>query len=167
MADVRLHHYLFAHRQLPGTLFSAPARTMQLLRDEPDRFLGVLWANTGERVPDRDRLPFGGLGTRYQADAVPGIDLAVVTMPEPVAETEAWFVALAAAPVSVDGAVDPARCFTLELGWSVMDDRPYPVLGGWDAENRHLNFGRGPEPTLEAFTVEVVDRLAPRGDAPP
>lgn len=47
-----------------------------------------------------------------------------------------------------------ARFFTLEdAGGGVT------MLGGWSAEEEHLNFGEGPAPTLEAFAAAVSARV--------
>ena len=48
----------------------------------------------------------------------------------------------------------PACFFTLEdAGGGVT------MLGGWSADERHLNFGDGPPPTLDAFAAAVAARL--------
>ena len=77
------------------------------------------------------------------------LDVAFVELPPPEGPTECHFVALVPA-----GGGRPARFFTLEdAGGGVT------MLGGWSAEEKHLNFGEGPAPTLDSFAEAVRQKL--------
>lgn len=154
MAEPRLHHYLFAHRQLPGTLFQEPVRTMQLLRDDGPRFLAHLWKQTAKNVPRRDRMAADGLVVVYHAAAAPDRpDIALIELPEPTAPTEAWFVALCGS--ATDGSPAPVACHTLERSEDIATGEPTTVLGAWD-RTTHVNRGRGPEPVPDLFLATIT-----------
>ena len=141
----RPHHYAFAHRELPRAcrefgadlVAAAEAGTLDLVR---------VWRGVGEGFPPEDRLPPDGLWWRHRETPLGGAVL--VGLPAPQRAAEAYYVLLL-----------PPRAATLELGWDVVNDRWYTVLGAWD-DTRHLNFGGGPDPDPDTFVQEAVARLS-------
>jgi hypothetical protein len=80
----------------------------------------------------------------------------IVSMPAPVAVGEAHFVGVVLAELTPGAAVG-YRYFTLELG-DRGDGSARPVLCEWKGA-RHLNFGDGPAPEVEAFVAALAARL--------
>ena len=113
----RPHHYLFAHRALPSLFFGDPARFMWACLDAGLPFLEEFWVHVAQSVEEDQRLEPDGLALTVRD---PGEEVAVVlvTMPEPRAVPEAWFVAVAYRPARESngkrGAL--ARFITLEFG---------------------------------------------------
>lgn len=70
---------------------------------------------------------------------------------------------IAEAPFVLVTPLSPAserRYFTLEIGWDVVNRRPYTVLGEW-ADRGYLNLGIGPAAEPEKF-IEAVAAVVAR-----
>lgn len=147
----RQHHYVFAHRVLPGMALSQPARFISELRGGGDAFLRSVWDRVAEDVPTSLRLTADGLAFEI-IDSDEGT-IAVVVLPEASGEAEAHFVALV-----VHHQPEKARFFTLESAFSPVTQSRYNVLGEW-TEDSHLNFGEGPSADQEAFVHAVMERV--------
>ena len=85
---------------------------------------------------------------------------AVIEMPEPQEAAEAWLVGVVVpvdfsvkVPADLDLDQITAQYYTLEKGVSLTGE-PRTVLAGWD-DQRHNNYGDGPEPTVEAFVAAL------------
>lgn len=87
---------------------------------------------------------------------------AIIKFPDPQKITEAHMVAVIAEvnlnegfPKNPDSV--QARFLTLEKGYSE-SDQSITVLGEWSG-GTHLNFGEGPEPSIEAFLETLSQKL--------
>jgi hypothetical protein len=101
----------------------------------------------GVAETDADRLAQGfAIHHRRIGEA----EAAIVELPPPEGPTECYFVAI----VPSRGG-QPAQFFTLEKAGGVV-----VLLGGWSADEEHLDFGEGPVPTVDAFVTAVADRLS-------
>lgn len=153
----RGQHYVFAHRIIPQVFFGDPPGFLGFLARDGDRFLRFYWDKIGERVENPGDL-VDGAALHGEIRALAGdFQAALITLPLPVAATEAYFIAAVYHP-GLDGKI-MARYYTLEFGVSVFDNLPYTVLGGW-VPGGHINMGDGPAPGLEAFVEAVQARLA-------
>lgn len=108
--------------------------------------LGKMAPHLGIDAADAERLAEGFMV--HHRD-IGGYAAAIVQLPPPQGPTECHFVALLP---KQDG--KPARFFTLEDAGGGAS-----VLGGWSDNDKHLNFGEGPSPTIEAFAAAVAARL--------
>jgi hypothetical protein len=147
----RRHHYLFAHRELPGVLRTYASNLVGLARaGRLDHALRSTWTRVGDALPPEDRLPPDGLtaGLRPSSHG----DAFLITMPPAVHVTEAHFALVVLTP---DQGV---RYFVLEHAWHT-DDTPYTVLGEW-TERAHHNLGEGPAADADLFAAEVERLLA-------
>lgn len=124
-------------------------------------FLASLWGRVAEDLPEDEHLDGAGLCV-HAATIPPGIPCAIVELPEPRGMTEAHFIAVV--PVPGEGPGVGCRYITLEYTLDITADEPTPqtALCEW-TEMGHLNFGGGPEPTLEAFVEAVGKMMAPKG----
>ncbi|MFJ8043894.1 hypothetical protein ACIRBX_25670 [Kitasatospora sp. NPDC096147] len=151
MAELRAHHYRFAHRVMPRAAVDfGPTMLAEPPAHGVQRSLESLWDGFGGTLPPEDRLPSDGLSGQHVDRA--GHRLLLVTLPEPIAAAEAHFVAV----VQVRGE-EACRFLTLERSESPVDGSVGTVLGEWSAEG-HVNFGAGPAPRPELF-LSAIDAL--------
>jgi hypothetical protein len=163
----RPHHYLFAHRVLPGRLWHNPSWFLECLYGENALgFLLTRWGEAALELDDSEFLPPGDNFRCDLCDVAGGYRAAVVSLPEPKFVTEAHMVAvvfrprqrrflfLRTAPV--------LRYFTLEHG--VCDDMKTPrtVLCEW-TQDAHLNRGTGPPADPKAFISAIESILGKAG----
>ncbi len=158
MTETRVHHYGYVHRVLAGAAAEfGPKMVATPPVREVGQSLAAMWEDFGQSLPPEEQLPSDGLaGSLLDRE---GNRLLLVTLPEPIAPTEAYF----AAVVLPTGATS-CRYFTLEYSIGPFDGVPGTVLGEW-AQQNHVNLGEGPEPEPDAFVTAVLRVLkpAPRG----
>lgn len=142
-AGLRRHHYLFAHRALPSTVFQYGADLVAAGRDG-DLALDDVWHRVGQTLPDQERLPADGLAVSHHH--IDEHDVLLVTFPPAVHPPEAHYAAIALS--TRDGRV---RYITLEDARSPIDGSGYTVLGEWTDDGDHVNRGCGPKPGPDAF----------------
>ena len=89
----RMHHYNFAYKALPGLVFADPLVALGFGHDTPKGSLIEFWEYVGTKVPEHERINAAGLSA---IDIVlkPDHVLLMVEMPEPLRDTEAYFVAV-------------------------------------------------------------------------
>ena len=154
-----IHHYGFAHRQLPLLFREAPAATMLAMGLMDPDWLRDLWR---EDAPLGQADPPDGLACEVLA--LPAGDLSIVlfTLPEPWFVTGAHFAAAALHRQCGPEPGDDYRFWTLER---TRDDgaQPEAVLGAWE-DDCHLNFGRILTVSREAFLGALVTRIVPGAD---
>jgi hypothetical protein len=157
---LRCHHYQFAHAALRSVAFAHPVRLMTLLAtpEAQDAFSSLL-EQVDENCKDRgEPCDFDASQLTLHRRRVMGHPCAVVEMPPPRATGEAYFVApvLLMAPEPEDVKL---RYFTLEYCAAEGEDaQAGTVLGEWQASGQHVNYGVGPEPSLEPF-LEAISAL--------
>jgi hypothetical protein len=92
---------------------------------------------------------------------IAGLPTILFTFPPPQEATEVYFVAVILQTGPEDDLprdVPPFYYFTLELGFQIDDNNPRTVLCSWE-EDRHFNFGSGPQVDAEAFLCAVSEVL--------
>jgi len=157
---LRCHHYQFAHAALRSVAFAHPIRLMTLLAtpEAMDAFTSLL-EQVDENCKDRgEPRDFDASQLVLHRRRVVGHPCAVVEMPPPRATGEAYF----AAPVLLM-ATEPEqvklRYFTLEY---CAPDGEHgeagTVLGEWQEDGQHVNYGVGPQASLEPF-LDAVSAL--------
>lgn len=154
-SDERQHHYAFGHRLLPEIAFRGPAGFARALVEEERARAGLteLWTKVGVEMP----VPLPADGLHVEVGRCGDHEVPVICLPEPEVSPEAYFVALVVAKrgfwARLFGRPPRWRVMTLERGQE-MDGAPMTFVGEWcqaDGGRTHLNFGPGPEPTVEAF----------------
>ena len=161
----RPQHAAFAHSTLRA-LADQDAESLVIALAAPgaEEFLADVWDVDGEEVADSDssaaRLPSTGL------EAIParvaGRPAGLVKMPDPVAATEAHFVAVVlnhelGEPARPDP--EPGHYYFL-LEKSVMGGHRAPTaFTRWD-DGAHVNLGVGPPPDARAFLDRIAAHLA-------
>lgn len=153
MIEPRDQHYLFAHRFLPHFFFDDPERFFEILENEGRRFLDWMWQRSGAQSDEGGAIAPEGLDInlfRFDERTV----CACVTLPPPIGITEAYWVAAVYRPEERFTAL-----YTLEFGYD-LDGGTRTVLGGWDGEGTHFNFGTGPEADKHTFLDWVFEKVA-------
>ena len=164
----RRQHYLFAHVVLRQLAFENPMAVVGSLHSpKAGELLAMVWKDVTERVREAgEPTPLDGSELRAEGMLLGGFPCVIVTMPPPVATTEAHFVALVLHLRPGAGKNAPEKpelsYFTLEKGFST-DGSDRTVLCAWSADQAHSNYGDGPEPTVPAFARAVEAMLAKAG----
>jgi len=158
-ASDRQHHYVFAHRVMPRLFFRDADRLMTAMAERRAELLRAMWVDLGEQFFSSAQVAADGIDV-FVPRPEPGARVVVLVFPAPAAPAEAFFAALVALP---DG---QQRYFTLEKPVDPLGEGgPVTVLGGWDDEGAHLNYGPGPRPTPEEFVASVRRLVGSPGGA--
>jgi hypothetical protein len=156
----RQHHYVFGHLALRDISHHDPHRFIEVLTGgEADRFLLAVWRDVAKAIGDDPPVPHTGLASTVKTLGN-GDRLAVVTLPGPVAMTEAYFVGVVVPPPPSTH----LRYFTLELSFS-LDGGKTALLCEWELQEkgfRHVNYGPGPEPDQASFVEAIEGHLKDR-----
>ena len=156
----RCQHYTFAHLALRDAFFAGPEHLVRVLRSDQDaKGLQWLWQHVGEFCTESGQpVEPGPAHLRIHSAHLGGGDCIVVEMPQPLFTTEAHFVALL---IDLEGeSAFLNRYLTLERG-DGFDGSPRTVFCEWRSDGAHINFGDGPEVTVDAF-VAAIKRLIRR-----
>ena len=156
----RAQHYQFAHRILPLIFFQNPAGYIANLTRFGDFYLEDFWNMIRKHLESpEDWVEVTGLHGEVRK-AAGDISVALITLPEPLVVTEAYFTAQVYHP-QFEGKL-LARFFTLEFGYSMPGEPKSFTLGGWQ-DGTHFNYGHVTATRLDEFFALVMETLAGRG----
>ncbi len=163
LPKARQQHYVFAHAALPQLAHASPPRMMNVLCGPTGRdFLRRLWEEVGNGCDADERVP--GEGISLDVVQLPtGHVAGVISLPEPRAVPEAYFVAVVAPEPDESGFAADTGCrvITLEKTMDLLGQGgPLTVIGEWTADGAHANFGSGPAPALADFVAPVGSGVA-------
>jgi len=162
--EPRCVHYQFAHVALRTLVFEDPRLALALWeRDDPSPILDDIAVQV-----DRACLRMSGEGGNLRAEhlriskrEIGQRPCVILELPEPLATTEAYMVAIVHLRMLGDAEADDReaerRYFTLE--YSAHRPAPHTVLAEWTKQGSHMNMGGGPEPTVDAFVAELAKLL--------
>jgi hypothetical protein len=153
--EPRCVHYQFAHVALRTLVFQLPSLATVLWdQDDPSELLDNLCVQVG-RACRRQTGEGGNLRAEHMRVSKRELGrrrCVIIELPEPIATTEAYMVAIVHVPDEAE-----RRYFTLEH--SALRPAPHTVLGEWSEQGSHFNMGAGPEPTVDAFLVALGQLL--------
>ncbi|HYC71126.1 MAG TPA: hypothetical protein VEB66_07975 [Opitutaceae bacterium] len=148
-ASDRQHHYIFANRVMPRLFFRDATKLSNALADRRAELLRAMWVDLGEQFFSSAQIPPDGIDVLVPAPER-GASIVLLVFPKPAASAEAYFAALVTMP---DGGL---HYLTLERSFDLLGTgQDVTVLGGWDAEGGHLNYGEGARPVLADFERQV------------
>lgn len=148
-ASDRQHHYVFANRVLPRLFFRDAGKLSHALAERRCELLRAMWVDLGEQFFSTAQIAPDGLDVVVPAPEQ-GAAIVILVFPRPAASAEAYFAALVTMP---DGGL---HYLTLERSFDLFGtDQNATVLGGWDADGAHLNYGEGAKPVLADFERQV------------
>lgn len=165
----RHHHYSFAHEALYQICLNDTEDFFDAIYSEDQKdFLAWIWELVIEHCGDPpDSIDMTELKvTTCNIENLPAI---VIEMPTPIAITEAYAVGIVLLPKTKGKRrMSPRfRYFTLELSFSLFnepEDKPSTVLGEWRDKDVHINYGRGPSPSLDNFVQSIQEKLKKKFD---
>jgi len=150
-------HYAFAHYAIRHIALAEPLQFLGVLASPKSAdFLTAILQDTQEEV--RQKANFSAADVKVHQARVGNFPCVVLELPEPAEMAEA-FMAAFVVPIDLESGVKPnpvditGRYFTLEKGFS-MSGESRTVLAEWNSSS-HLNYGDGPEPTVEAFVASL------------
>ena len=159
----RVQHYLFAHAALRDFAFEQPMFAFGgVLSDElRDKTGKALWESVAEQLEGSGEPtePWPGMESRIsKAGAFP---CAIVKMPTPMKQTEAYFIAIV---LRIDTQKDdPKKMQPVPISYLTLEHAGPDggtVLGEWTKEGQHVNHGEGPPPEWDAFEAAVRRQLS-------
>jgi hypothetical protein len=162
----RAHHYYFAHAALRNLAMEAPDQVvLALCSGDGEVFLRRVWDEVAREFASagHEEPVVGAEGLETVSARVAGRPCALVTLPPPVATTEAHFVAIVLNHEIDEPLKSPAGdqpqvyYFTLEKGFA-LDGRPRTVFCEWSGEAHH-NYGDGPAAEGRLFLDHVAEHL--------
>jgi len=151
---------LFVSQALPDLFHSAPGQFMQLLGRDGTKFLRFYWDEVGKKVTgDEHNNPFGlNFDIRRPRRSV---TIALVTLPKPRQEGEAYYVALIHRPYRVAnffGVSDTTKVLCLESACDPQGNER-PLLVEWTRKLRREPLSTLAEPDRENFYAAVLEEI--------
>lgn len=152
-------HYVFAHYALRQIALAEPMQFLEIAASpDADKFIAALLQQVVKQCGRE--AGFDASEIKVYPTRVNNYPCAVIEMPEPEEAAEAWLIGVVVpvdftleVPADLDESQITAQYYTLEKGVSLTGE-PRTVLAGWD-DQRHNNYGDGPEPTVEAFVATL------------
>lgn len=169
-AHVALRTLVFEERRLAPALWHSdnPAAILDDIAVQVDRACRRMSGEGGNLRAEQLRVSKREIGQH---------PCVIVEMPEPIATTEAFMLAIVLlddAELDDDaddegddededddegGAARDSRCRYFTLEYSALRSEPHTVLAEWTAQGSHMNLGGGPPPSVEAFAGELAKLL--------
>jgi hypothetical protein len=151
LSEPRRHHYLFAHRFVRAACAADPLRFFAIMAsNEQAQFINHIWRLVCKQLDGREADDFKMSDIRVSPTRLRNYPAVIITMPEPRALAEAYFVVIVLFfEIDADNSKleePPFRYFTLECGMN-LDGTDRTVLCEWNKEG-HVNFGDGPKPEI-------------------
>lgn len=149
-------NYAFAHNVLRDIVLDDINAFFKIFEQGPDtfsKFLIDVWSdvkdNNPELVSSGEEVPSFDLNFEMLDDAQ---GLLTIIMPPPSEVSEAYCVAIVLS--------ETARFFTLEHGLNILTDTETYIVGEWNAEKNHLNYGELSDLSLSDFVDKIRELVA-------
>ncbi len=161
----RCAYYIFPHVALRQFAFASPYLCMGALgASEGNRFLPDILASVADYCRgEGQEMTLAAEHIRFYSLRAKKYPCLIVELPEPHASTEVFMVGIVLKPAAGDTAADlpgaEVRYFTLEKGRRP-DGSGRTVLCEWTIDNRHLNYGDGPEPDRDHFLKAIAEKCS-------
>jgi hypothetical protein len=149
-------HYLFAFEAIPIIFHSETNHFMEYLERDGIKFLQFWWDHVGDRLDQSLHVPFEGI--KYEVQAY-GKDtqLVMITLPPPMEDLQAYFIALLAKPERRFGPVRIPNTRAFALRRVDNEDSPHTVVGELTPRGIFIPINSGIDPTPEAFQLAICD----------
>ena len=161
------HHYAFAHYALRQLAFAEPVRIFSILAsDARIKLFDDVLLDLDTRIEGTERRNFSGADIRFTGVAIADRPCAILQMPTTTNPAEAYFIAIVGRfPLEqlsshLDSGTAEALIdyYTLERPVAITPERQ-SVFCAWTGDDSHLNFGEGPQPTIEQFGTFLAHHL--------
>ena len=152
------NRYALAHWILPEQVMQRTDAFFGIMgSNHKTDYCAALWSRAESRTGYK-ALDFEQQELQVRNGIVAGHPVALLVFPWPTRPGEAYCAAaIRVADPTNDGSTPSVRYLVLEAGLT-KDNRPCTYLCEW-RDGKHLNYGFGPEATVEAFLSHLEDRL--------
>jgi len=148
----------FSNTVLPQLFHSSPGQFMKLLDRDGTKFLSFYWEQAREKLPQSLRTSSFGLNFRMY-NFEPRTMLALVTLPEPAVDGDAYYSALVFRPDRrILLVTDMTRVFNLERSPDEQGN-PSTLLVQWTTRLQRVESVRGLPIEPQAFVDAVMQHL--------
>ncbi len=150
----------FVSQALTDLFHTSPDEFLFLLNRDGTKFLRFYWDQVGKRLPSTQLVPAFGLNYDIRTPWR-NAKVAVITLPKPKKEPEAYFVALVYRPHRVTPIFrisDTTMVVALEYQTDEMGNEG-TLLVEWTRRFERESLNISPEPTLDAFYDAVLDEI--------
>jgi len=148
----------FSNTVLPQLFHSSPAQFIKFLERDGTKFLSFYWEQAREKLPQAMRTSSFGLNFRMYTFE-PRTMLALVTLPEPAVDGEAYYSALVFRPDRrILLVTDMTRVFNLERSPDAQGN-PATLLVQWTTRLQRVESVRGLPIESQAFVDAVMQHL--------
>jgi hypothetical protein len=158
MSEVRSQQREFYQSALPGLFHATPGDFLYYLERDGNKFLHFYWEQVGKGFSVSDRVDANGLNyTMREPDK--GVTIAMVLLPIPRLEGEAYFEAFIYRPHRVTPILrisDRTAVFALTLSHSE-GVVPITNIVEFTRKAQTINHGIGPNPAIEDFYQAVIE----------
>lgn len=158
--EVNTQQYIYVTKALASLFHATPDQFMKLLSQDGNIFLRFYWNRVGRDLKLTHQTPPHGLNYEIRHPAR-NTYIALITLPEPKVEYEAYFVALIYRPDRVTPfrlVTDTTKMLVLEFRLD-RDGNPMTVLSEWSKRLKYQALRKGPDPDLEKFYKTVLLEL--------
>ncbi len=154
--EERDYHYIFAHRFLRDIFFDRPLLFFQRLEITGKSFLENAMKQVANQCKENDIIDTVSLDFEF-INAIEKSKFAIITLPDPIAITEAKYIATLRLP-NMSNEEDREfihKYYTLEL----TSDSDY-LLCRWSEDNNHINTMKTTDsPTKENFIKMILENI--------
>jgi len=160
MEDIQTQQYVFVTEALARLFHATPKEFFKYLHRDGNVFLRYYWHRVGKELKLSTQAPPQGLNYHIRQPA-PDTAIALIILPPPKVEREAYFAAMIYRPLRVTpflGISDITKMLVLEYRLN-KEGQPITALSEWSKRHQYEVIGKGPEPELEAFYAAVLEQL--------
>ncbi len=150
----------FVSQAITDLFHTSPDEFLFLLNRDGTKFLRFYWDQVGKRLPSTQLVPPFGMNYDIRTPWR-GATVALITLPKPKKETEAYFVALVYRPNRVTPIFrisDTTMVVALEYRTDSMGNDS-TLLVEWTRRFERELLNLNPEPTLDTFYEAVLDEI--------
>ena len=151
----------YATQALPDLFHASPEEFLYLLKRDGTKFLRFYWNEVGKKLNLKQLVPPFGLNYDIRKPR-PGLSVALITLPKPGIDGEAYYVALSYRPnrrTFFFGVSDTTKVIALEH-WSDETGRENNHLVEYNRRLQRETLETGLDPTLEVFYQSLLNQLA-------
>jgi hypothetical protein len=156
------HHYVLGHIALRQVCQANPMAFFNVMvTPHRQSFLGNLWSQVRQTCDPEGEPSFDISDIEITTCRIKGFPTIVFKMPPPMETTETYFIAIVL-KIDPDTETQPEHpsfdYLTLEKGAN-LDGSERRVLCGWTEDEKHMNYGEGPEANLDAFIGAIENMI--------
>jgi len=167
----RYHHYMLAHVALRSIAHADPMTFFSVLASaKKDAFLEALLQSVEDNNDSEEHLDFSVADLALHPGRVGEYPVIYLEFPSPQRATEVYFVGAVLKLMDHEtvqaSEIPEVDFYTLERGVN-LGGETQTVLGGWNPQGDHANFGEGPAPEIQAFHQAICARYPVEASSPP